>query len=221
MEKCGVAGYLMEEGWKARERLDFAKSEFLLNEAKSLFEELEDWHNVTECLNHLAYLYKVKAFNDIKKASDCVSNSLRLCAQKKKDNTLSLRAASSIYKYAGEFEKAEKYLSEFIESQKNPAARGDMRGDLAYNYMRRGNLPKAKEEIELAIKELNEGWEKERMPHKMIWKTKLLMFKSLIFYNDGKIKDAKILAEQALALSKEHNLKMRTQEAQNLVTIFS
>jgi len=45
----------MEQGWRAREALDFDTAERLLNDAKALFEKSDDWFNVTECLNHLAY----------------------------------------------------------------------------------------------------------------------------------------------------------------------
>ena len=36
----------MEQGWKTRENLNFDEAEYLLHEAKTLFEQEKDWFNV-------------------------------------------------------------------------------------------------------------------------------------------------------------------------------
>lgn len=212
---------LMEEGWKARENYEFEKSEKLLVEAKKLFEKLGDWKNVTECLNHLAYLRKTQAFRFNQEAIKYATKSLETANEKSLDAVLCHRANSSILKYAGSYEQAEAHTRTVIDNMsKNPAARADTRTDLAVILMRRGKIDEAKREIDLAEKELEEGWEKERMPHKMVWKTKLLMTSSLINYNLGNITDAKLQVAEAYALAEEHHLKMRLEEAKELLKLF-
>ena len=104
--------------------------------------------------------------------------------------------------------------------KENSAARSEMLADLAFNLMRRGKINEGKEQIELAQKELEEGWNQERMPHKMIWKTKLLNYQSLIEYNLGNTDRAKELAEEMLKLAKENDLKTRSEEAKSLLELF-
>ena len=211
----------MEAGWKARENYEFVRSEELLNKAKTLFEEQGDFHNVTECLNHLAYLRKTQSFVLAKEAEKFAAESLTLASNKSLDPTLSHRANASVLKYAGEFEKAESHVKSVIEGMKtNSAARGDMQADLALILMRRGQINNALKEIELASKELEEGWEAERMPHKMIWKVKLLLTWSLIDYNLGKIEEGKNKALEAKKLAEENDLKMRLEEANATLELF-
>jgi len=212
---------LMEQGWKARGDYRFAESEKLLTTAYKIFLSQKDYSNASECLNHLAYLYKTISFENSNKAKDYANKALELCQKHHVKNTLAFRANASVYKYAGNFEKAEKYVLEFLKKETNPAPRADMLGDLAFVTMRRGNIQKAKEIINEALSELERGWEAERMPHKIIWKTKLLMHKSLILYNLGKVGKAKIIAQNALELAKENKLKMRLAESQELLTTFS
>lgn len=212
---------LMEKGWRARENYKFDKAEELLTRAWDLFKKEDDWSNVVECLNHLAYLRKVQSFRLSQEATKFAKKALEKAKEKKVQTTLAERANSSVLKYAGEFEKAEKHTRTFIENTPNDAAaRADMRGDLAYILMRRGRLAQAQSEIELALAELEKGWEKARMPHRMIWKTKLLMYQSLIKYNSGEVEEAKQLAGEALKLSQENQLQMRQEEATTLLELF-
>lgn len=211
---------LMEQGWKAREDYRFAKSEELLTKAYDLFLSQQDYSNASECLNHLAYLYKTISFDNSIKAKNYANKALELCQKYDIKDTLAFRANASVLKYAGNFEKAEKYISKFLEKEESLASRADVLGDLAFITMRCGNTHKAKEIIDQAIKELEQGWENERMPHKMIWKTKLLMYKSLILYNSDEVKEAKILAQEAQKLAQGNNLKMRLAEAQELLELF-
>lgn len=221
MNKEAKAKDLMEKGWKAREAHEFEESEKLSLEAKALFEELKDWGNVVECLNHLAYLRKIQSFQFGQEAIEFAAEALRFAKEHNVKTALAERANSSVLKYAGEFETAEKFTRSFVvQMTENPAARADMRGDLAFILMRRGKLDEAREEIELAFKELEEGWEEERMPHKMIWKTKLLGYASLIAYNSGDVDKAERLAEEFYQLAKEHNLEMRLHEAESLLELF-
>lgn len=211
---------LMEQGWKAREDYRFPESEKLLTQAYNLFLSQGDYLNASECLNHLAYLYKTISFTNANLAKDHAQKALKLCQKHHIKDTLAFRANSSVYKYAGNFEKAEKYLLKFLEKETHPAPRADILGDLAFITMRRGNIQKAQEIINEALGELEKGWEDERMPHKMIWKTKLLMYKSLILYNlDDKV-EARKLAQEAQKLAKDNNLKMRLAESQELLKLF-
>ncbi|MCX6784210.1 MAG: hypothetical protein NT141_04090 [candidate division WWE3 bacterium] len=213
---------LMEDGWKARENYEFKQSEKLLTVAKSLFEKQKDWQNVTECLNHLAYLRQMQAFDLLVQGRKFAAESLTVARKESVDQALPNRANQTILRWLGEFEQADEFAKVLVNSiNTNSAARAEARGSLALILMRTGKINEAKNEIELAFRELDEGWEKERMPHKMIWKTKLLIIASLIDYNLGNKKDAKIRAAKALALSKEHNLKMRLAEAEELLKLFS
>ena len=221
MEKRKDPKQLMEEGWKSRENLNFEQAEKKLTKAKKLFEEQEDFYNASECLNHLSILKKMRGMELLREAVRLGLESLKLNEEKGNKTILSKRAVASSLKTLGEFEKAEKYIKAVVENMKeNSTARSEMRTDLAFNLMRRGKINEAKEQIELAQKELEEGWENERFPHKVIWKTKLLNYRSLIEYNLGNIDIAKELAEEMHKLAKENDLKTRLEEAKSLLELF-
>lgn len=216
MDKIDIAKYLMEEGWKAREALEFDKAEILLNEARKEFEALNDYSNVTECLNHLAYLYKLKAYWSGKKAVEYAKRSLETAKEKNAKTILSIRAVVSTLKYTGNFEEAYPYIKSFIDSQENVAAKGDVEADFAFTTMRMGYPDEALKIINDSISHIEEGWEMERMPHKAIWMSKAYLFRGLINYNLGKKDEAKKDYNQALKYAKDADNKTRLAEAEDL-----
>ncbi|PIR43318.1 hypothetical protein COV24_03270 [candidate division WWE3 bacterium CG10_big_fil_rev_8_21_14_0_10_32_10] len=221
MENISDPKQLMEQGWKARENLEFEKAEQLLNTAKKMFEEQKDFYNISECLNHLSILKKMQGGILIQKSVELAEESLKINEEHNTKAILSHRALASSLKTLGAFEQAEKHINTVVEDMKeNSAARADMRADLALNFLRRGNIQNATEQIELAKKELEEGWEAERMPHKMIWKTKILMYQSLVEYNKGNKEKSKEWAVEAQKLAKEYNLKTRLKETELLLSLF-
>ena len=212
---------LMEKGWKAREAHDFERSEKLLISAKKEFEELGDWFNVTECLNHLAYLHKSLALKEGQEGLELARESLRVAKEKGTKTASVFRALLSLLDSAGNFEEAKLYVKELMEKVKNVAVRGDAKSHLAKFTLRSGDKVNAKVLIEEAIKDINEGWELERMPHKAIWLTGALMTKALINFNSGNLKEAKKDLEKAEEFAKQSESKSRIYQVSELKRFLS
>jgi hypothetical protein len=125
---------MMEEGWKAREALHFEEAEKLLNDAKAVFETENDWFHVTECLNHLVYLNKMKSVSASHQALETARLSLRTAEEHGTKTTMALRALMSACTETGNFEEGLGYARKYKEvlGMDNIAAYGDAEQHLAY-----------------------------------------------------------------------------------------
>lgn len=218
MEKS--AKELMEQGWQAREAHDFDKAEKLLEQAYSIFIEQNDYFNATECLNHLGETQKIKAIVILEKAKKYVEDSFDLAKEKGSKIDLVLRAFMSVYATSGDYEAGLPYLQDLLSRTGNPANRADYLSHLATYQMRMGDVTSAKISIDEAEGLIEEGWDSEREPHRSIWKTRILMTKSLVLYNMGDFENARNYAEKAVDIAREKDLKTRITQAENLLKIF-
>lgn len=204
---------LMEQGWKDRENLEFEAAEKNLQVALDLFKNAEDWYNVTECLNHLAYTQKLKAQQELIKGIQLSKESNEISQDKGTKKGSVLRALMSIYCEAGNFEKALQVAHKLSAMTEKPANRADVWAHIAKCELRTGNAKKALETIKMAEAYLAEGWESEREPHRSIWKCSLLLNKALILFNLGEKESALDALTEALKISQDHNLKSRSAQA--------
>lgn len=83
-ENVSKAKQLREQCWKVREDFRFDGAEKLLNEVEAIFEQELDFYNVTECLNHLAYNYKLQATKLAEKGFETAKESYEIA---KRQNT--------------------------------------------------------------------------------------------------------------------------------------
>jgi tetratricopeptide (TPR) repeat protein len=210
---------IMERGWKAREDLQFDDAETLLNQAKSIFEELGDWYNVTECLNHLSYNEKLRAQHHTSAGISFVNQSMEISHTHTTKQQSVLRAQVSLLIAQGSYERALQIAKKLFESYSKPANKADVLNHVALCELRTGHLDNAKASLTLAEKLLEEGWEEVTEPHRSIWKVSLLLTKSMTLYNSSDIADAKIVAKTALDLATHNNLKTRISQAQNLLDL--
>jgi tetratricopeptide (TPR) repeat protein len=216
MTTIETAKKLMADGWKAREKLDFELAEKFLTEAKTLFEHENDWYNVTECLNHLAYNEKLKAEQQVSKAlaynkeADSVSN-----AHNTKKAAV-LRAQMSVETSAGLYEAGLAHAQEALKLTDTAQPRADILAHLALFQLRTAHLADAEKAILEAEKLFQEAPEQVQEPHKSIWWTKLLATKALIYFNKGNANEAKAIVETALEIANKNDLKARITELGNL-----
>ncbi|MFA6982116.1 MAG: hypothetical protein WC243_03790 [Patescibacteria group bacterium] len=214
------AKQLMEEGWKAREGLEFETAEKLLNEAKVIFEQEGNWFDVTETLNHLAYSEKLKAIHHNLEGMKLAKEAGELATLHSTNKVLVLRALMSLANSAGLFEQALKWGYECLTLFDKPAPRADVLSHIATFQLRTGKLDEAEVTISEAETLLDEGFEGEREPHRSIWKSKILMTKALIMYNKGNLTEGKVCIEEALKIADTQNLKTRTEEIKSVIEIF-
>ncbi|HOM77862.1 MAG TPA: hypothetical protein PLT50_01505 [bacterium] len=208
---------IMEAGWKARENLEFEKAEKLLKKALELFKEKEDWFNVTECLNHLAYNEKLKAVQSNQRGLEFTKESIEIAKIHETKVSSVLRALISLSSSAGLFEQALKLTEQTLQEDLKPLPKADMLSHKATFLLRTGNLQKAKEVIEEAEKLWIKYELEENEPHRSIWKSRLLMTKGLILFNIGERETGLNTLKDALNLSKEQNLKARISEIETLL----
>ncbi len=211
----------MEAGWRAREDHNFDAAETLLNQAKEIFEQEEDWFNFTECLNHLAYTYKLKAMQNSDRAIELAKESMEMAGEKKTKRLHALRALISAYETAGLFEPCINLAKEYIELQDNTAAKADMQSHLATFLMRTGNINGGLEMVETSLQNLERGGDSGRDPHKSIWKTRALKEQALILHNLGRTQEATEKVEQALKIAKEKDLKTRMSQLETIKHIIN
>lgn len=212
---------LMEEGWKAREALDFKTAEKLLTQAKETFKTEKDWFNLTEALNHLAYTEKLRGIASINKGSELAQESLAIADQHKVKISSPLRANLSLANAIGNFELEVKYCREAVALMEAPMAKADLMAHLALCLLRTGKAMEAEQTINEAEKLLTQNWETEREPHRSIWKIKILKTKGLILYNKGELAASKKLGEQAKEIAVEKDLKARVVEADSFLALFA
>lgn len=205
---------IMEEGWKAREEFDFKKAKELLKEAMEIFESHEDWYNVTECLNHLAYTQKLKAQKVLRKGLEFVDKSVKIAQKNQTKDGSVLRAQMSLLSVYGDFETALKVARKLLSTQVKPANQADVLGHIAFFELRTGNPSSALKSIEQTEKLLDESWDEEREPHRSIWKVSQLVTKGLIHFHLGDKVSAKTAGEAALEIAKREDLQTRIIQAE-------
>jgi len=212
---------LMEQGWHARENLEFAKAEKLLTKAKALFEQAEDWFNVTECLNHLAYTQKLKAAQTTNAGLKFVEDALAIAKTKNTKDILIKRALVSLLDTVGEFEQALNDAQQLLENTTKPANKADILTHIAYFELRTGKLEKAHKTITAALTLIIEGWHTEKDPIRSVWKTRILLTQGLILYNKNKLTEAHASATEALQIAKAQDLKTRITQANDLIKLIN
>jgi tetratricopeptide (TPR) repeat protein len=211
---------LMEEGWKARENLDFNKAEKLLIEAKEMFEKVGDWFNVTEALNHLAYTEKLKAIHHNLKGMAYAKEAKRISEGHSTRKELVLRALMSLANSSGLYEQALRWGKECLKYFPGSASRADILSHIATFQLRTGYLAEAEKTINEAELLIDQGYEQEREPHRSIWKSKVLFTKALILFNKNTVREAKEYADRAYQIAKEQDLKTRQKEIQEIMELF-
>ncbi len=212
---------IMEDGWKARENLEFDKAEELLSKALKIFETNEDWFNVTECLNHLAYTEKLRSVHHNLKGMDYAKKAEAVSIEHNTKKLLVLRALMSLANSAGLFEQALKWVNESLALQTKPLPQADLLSHKATFQLRTGKLLDAELTINEAEKLMESHIDEEQEPHRSIWKSKILATKGLILYNNNKTDEAKKYLKEALKIAKAQNLKTRISEINALVEIFN
>lgn len=218
--KIQKAKELMERGWKTREDLDFENAEKLLNEAKDIFEEEEDWFNVTECLNHLAYGEKIRVVHSASKGLELAEEALKTVEEHGTEKVLVLRALLSLSAAAANYERALRYAEEVLDLFDESAAKADILASYASFQLRTGNIEGAKKTINEALSMLGKYWEVEREPHRSIWKVGALKIKAEILYNSGDIEESKKVVEEALEIAKDKDLKTRIVQTETFLSLF-
>jgi tetratricopeptide (TPR) repeat protein len=216
-----VASNLMEEGWKAREDLEFEKAEKLLTEAKELFEKVGDWFNVTEALNHLAYTQKLKAVRNNLEGMKYVDQARKIAVEHNIKVELVYRALMSLASSSGLFEQALEWAEKSLDYFTAPAAKADILSHIAIFQLRTGKLEKAEKTINQAESLMDQGFNLEREPHRSVWKSKMLATKALVLYNKGSLKEAKKYFGKAREVAEKQNLKLRLDEINALSGLFS
>jgi tetratricopeptide (TPR) repeat protein len=211
---------LMEEGWKAREDLEFEKAERLLNQALKIFEESEDWFNVTESLNHLAYTEKLKAVHHNLRGMEYAEESRGVAETHSTKKIMVLRALMSLADSAGLFELALKYGHECLSEISKPLHKADVLCHIATFQLRTGQLAEAEETIKEAELLMEQHINEEKEPHLSIWKSKILATKGLILYNKGDKEEAKRFLSEALDIAKKQNLKTRVAQIDAILGLF-
>lgn len=212
---------IMEEGWKARENLEFEKAEKLLNKAKEIFEDNEDWFNVTEALNHLAYTEKLNASYHSLKGIKLCKESERISKEHNIKKELILRALMSLTESAGLFEQALKWGNESLSLISKPLARADTLSHIAGFLLRTGKPIDAEKTINEAESIMTQHFENGEEPHRSIWKCKILKTKALILYNKGDLEGADKYLKEALSISEKQDLKTRTAEIKSIMEMFN
>jgi len=221
MNKTQDPKKLMEAGWKARENLEFEKAKKLLSEAKTIFENEEDWFNVTETLNHLAYTEKLEAGTHNLKGMQYAKDAEKIALEHSVKKALILRALMSLANSTGLFEQGLKWGNESLEYFTNPVVRADILSHVATFQLRTGMLVKAEGTINEAEKLMENTDNHVDEPHKSIWKTKILLTKALILYNRNSLDEAKVYVERAGEIAEEQNLKTRITESNSIRELFN
>ena len=220
-QRIDEAKALMERGWKLREDRKFEEGEKLLHEAKEIFEEEEDWFNVTECLNHLSYSEKIKAAQSSLKGLSLAKESLKISEDHKTKRLLVLRALISLASSVGNFELAKKYTQEAMLGFDESVAKADIMSHLATFELRTGHINEAKQTADQALALLEKHWDTEKEPHRSLWKCRALLAKAIILYNMGDSTQSKEIATEALKLATDGNLKSRIQEAEAFLELLN
>ncbi len=214
------AAQLMEEGWKARENLEFEKAEKLLKEAKALFEKNGDWFNVTEALNHLAYTEKLKAAHSNLQGMQYAEKAREVALSHSIETGFVLRALMSLASSSGLFEQALGWAEKSLHISTKPATKADILSHIATFQLRTGKLEEAEKTVNQAELLMEQGFEDEREPHRSIWKSRLLAAKALILYNKGKLREAEEYILGAQEVAEKQNLKTRMDEIKALRKLF-
>jgi len=211
----------MEEGWKARENLEFDKAEKLLLEAKEIFEKNEDWFNVTETLNHLSYNEKLKAVHSNLRGMKFAKNAEELAGKYTVKKGSILRALISLSSSAGLYEQALKYAKDALDQTVKPMSKADLLSHAAVFYLRTGNINSALDSINEAEELMKNHFEEEGEPQRSIWKSKVLATKGLILYNLNDLENAKQYMTEAYKLALKQNLKTRMAEISAQLELFN
>lgn len=210
----------MEKGWKAREDLKFKEAEKLLKEARKLFEQEKDWFNVTEAMNHLAYLKKTQSVHHNLEGLDISQEAAKVADKHNIKKLFVLRALMSLASSAGNFERALNYGMEALPLYKKPADRADILSHIATFQLRTGKMKEAQKTIKEAESLFKKGKKDVGEPHRTIWESKMMLTKAMIMYNKGSEKKSKKMAEKALGLAKKHGLKTRIKEIEAFLEVF-
>lgn len=210
----------MKQGWIAREAHEFQEAHRLLQEALEDFKEDNDWFNVTECLNHLAYSEKIQAVLHLDKGLNLAEESLDLAEDNNVKKAHIYRALLSLTTASCQFEKTLIYGEKCLALYDDPLNRADVLSHMARAQLRTGDIAVAKETIETALNLLEENSSNAEEPHLSIWKASALITKGFVLYNLGKISEARKIGRAALELAQKADLKTRHKQALQFLKLF-
>ena len=210
----------IEDGWKARENLDFEGADAKLKAALAFFEEAEEYGHMVEALNHLAYSMNMQGKIDIRKGADYANRALEVATENNIKPVLALRANMTLASSLGDFERASFFACQLAQRQPDSLDKADTISHQALFEMRTGNIKMAEKFMEVSLKMFDDMWKTKKDedgPHKFIWKTRALGTHALITYNQGDTDKALQILYEALSMAKERNLKTRTVEIEYLI----
>ncbi len=217
MASLEEAKVLLEEGWKAREALDFDTAREKLTKSRETFEKAGDFRLVTEALNHLAYTEKLAAGQSANLALKLAKESENIAEKNNIDPILTYRAIISTAETAGLFEVSLKYAEKILPLLQKPILKGDLYAHIASLELRTGKLEQAGETIGKSLLLIEEGWDSEREPHRSIWKLKTMITQALIAYNMGNKTEAMETFHNARQIALEQDLKPRLAQIEILI----
>jgi len=213
-----VGKVLMDGGWKARERATpvwFVVSFVLLQLSRVCFRLTRDKYNLSEVLNHLGIWERLVARRLLERAVGRSSRALELCGGRR---TASLRNLAAALTASGRYLEALPVSLRALESATgSPAVRGDIRARHALVLLRLGMVGSAQTQIDIALEEVIQGWEAERLPHKAIWQSFALMVLAQVHEARGHHDYAVTKARTALHVARQHELPTRTVQAEQLI----
>jgi tetratricopeptide (TPR) repeat protein len=175
---------------------------------------------VTECLNHLAILEKLKAVHHNLYGMHYAEEANVLATEHNTERKLVLRALMSLANSAGLFEKALKWGREALPLFTKDADKADILAHIATFELRTGDIETAVKTIEEAKTLMEKGYETQGEPHRSIWKSKILLTKAIILFNSGDNRTAKECFEEGYEIAKKQNLKTRIAKAEALKPLF-
>jgi tetratricopeptide (TPR) repeat protein len=213
------AKQIMEQGWKARELLDFVTAENLLNQAKEIFKQNEDWFNYTECLNHLAYTKKLKAAAELDEGLILVEEAKQVASEKLTKDTLVLRAEISLLEAKGNFEKAKIIAQKLLETAQKPEVKADALSHLSTFNLRTGNIVEAEELINEAVTQMAMSTVIADDQVINIWRCRLALAQSIIAFNKNDISKALQFANQAKEIAEANALKPRLKQVETILNL--
>ncbi len=208
---------IMHEAVLLREALNFDEAYKLLDKAKGAFEDLADLYQASECINHIAYTKRLQAKLLLEEGHKLALEALNLTTTNSLKTGSAYRAVISLSSALEMFEQELTMSKKLLEQTVKPANKADIMQFISYAQLRTGDVNTAYQSIQQALSLINEGWETEVEPARSVWKSSILLTKSLIEYNLGKVQDSKQTATLALDVAKQSVSKARILQAEKLI----
>jgi len=160
--------------------------------------------------------HRLEAKKSYNKALDFGKKLLEFDKKYNIHNPSSYRSVSNVLINLGSFEESVGYLKKVVDLYKgNSGRQGDALSHLAYCYLRSGNVVKADELINDALKKIKKNTKNEK--YVSVWLSRALMFRSYILFAQGDIKEALKHSKRALKVAEENKLPIRIKQGKDLV----